>query len=83
MNAQWNAPISDRLSSLCARVFSPAAAKKLVESVFTTYLEDLREVQRDNLHPPNLESLYEDQYSVSLPLIQVTRNKAITYSYTI
>ena len=26
MNAQWNAPISDRFSSLCARVFSPAAA---------------------------------------------------------
>ena len=26
MNAPWNAPISDRFSSLCARVFSPAAA---------------------------------------------------------
>ena len=26
MNAQWNAPISDRFSSLCARVFCPAAA---------------------------------------------------------
>ena len=26
MIAQWNAPISDRFSSLCARVFSPAAA---------------------------------------------------------
>ena len=26
MKAQWNAPISDRFSSLCARVFSPAAA---------------------------------------------------------
>ena len=26
MNALWNAPISDRFSSLCARVFSPAAA---------------------------------------------------------
>ena len=26
MNAQWNAPISDRFSSLCARVFSPAVA---------------------------------------------------------
>ena len=26
MNAQWNAPISDRFSSLCARVFYPAAA---------------------------------------------------------
>ena len=26
MNAQWNAPISDRFSSLCARVFSLAAA---------------------------------------------------------
>ena len=26
MNAQQNAPISDRFSSLCARVFSPAAA---------------------------------------------------------
>ena len=26
MNAYWNAPISDPLSSLCARVFSPAAA---------------------------------------------------------
>ena len=26
MRAQWNAPISDRFSSLCARVFSPAAA---------------------------------------------------------
>ena len=26
MNALWNAPISDRFSSLCARVFSPDAA---------------------------------------------------------
>ena len=26
MNALWNAPISDRFSSLCARAFSPAAA---------------------------------------------------------
>ena len=26
MNALWNAPISDRFSSLCARVFFPAAA---------------------------------------------------------
>ena len=26
MNAQWNVPISDRFSSLCARVFSPANA---------------------------------------------------------
>ena len=26
MNVPWNAPISDRFSSLCARVFSPAAA---------------------------------------------------------
>ena len=26
MNALWNAPISDRFSSQCARVFSPAAA---------------------------------------------------------
>ena len=26
MNTPWNAPISDRFSSLCARVFSPAAA---------------------------------------------------------
>ena len=26
MNAQQNAPISDGFSSLCARVFSPAAA---------------------------------------------------------
>ena len=29
------------------------------------------------------DSMYEDQYSVLLPPIQVTRNKAITYSYTI
>ena len=29
------------------------------------------------------DSMYEDQYSVPLPPIQVTRNKAITYSYTI
>ena len=27
--------------------------------------------------------MYEDQYSVLFPPIQVTRNKAITYSYTI
>ena len=26
MNAPWNVPISNRFSSLCARVFSPAAA---------------------------------------------------------
>ena len=30
-----------------------------------------------------IDSMYEDQYSVPLPPIQVIRNKAITYSYTI
>ena len=53
--------------------------------MFTTYLED-RRGRRETAYiytEPWNDSLYEDQYSVSLPPIQVTRNKAITYSYTI
>ena len=38
MNAQWNAPISDRFSSLCARVFSPAAAILESEKILGTRL---------------------------------------------
>ena len=59
--------------------------KKLVLNVFTTYLED-RRGRRETTYiytEPWNDSLYEDQYSVPLPPIQVTRNKAITYSYTI
>ena len=41
-----------------------------------------KERQPTSTEPWN-DSLYEDQYSVPLPPIQVTRNKAITYSYTI
>ena len=58
--------------------------KKLGENVFMTYFEDRRE-QREtttSTEPWN-DSMYEDQYSVPLPPIQVIRNKAITYSYTI
>ena len=49
-----------------------------------TYFEDLgnKERQLTSTEPWN-DSMYEDQYSVPLPPIQVTRNKAITYSYTI
>ena len=39
MNAQQNAPISDRFSSLCARVFSPAAAILKSEKTLGTRLE--------------------------------------------
>ena len=58
--------------------------KKLDENVFMTYFEDLgnKERQLTSTEPWN-DSMYEDQYSVPLPPIQVTRNKAITYSYTI
>ena len=39
MNAQWNAPISNRFSSLCARVFSPAAAILESEKTLGTRLK--------------------------------------------
>ena len=39
MNAPWNAPISDRFSSLCARVFSPAAAILESEKTLGTRLD--------------------------------------------
>ena len=39
MNAQQNAPISDRFSSLCARVFSPAAAILESEKTLGTRLD--------------------------------------------
>ena len=39
MNAQQNAPISDRFSSLCARVFSPAAAILESEKTLGTRLK--------------------------------------------
>ena len=41
-----------------------------------------KERQPTSTEPWN-DSLYEDQYSVPLPPIQVTRNKAITCSYTL
>ena len=60
--------------------------KKLDENVFMTYFEDRRE-QRETTYiyrtEPWNDSMYEDQYSVPLPPIQVLMNKAITYSYTI
>ena len=59
--------------------------KKIVENVFTTYLEDGREQRETTYIYRTLirNSLYGDQYSVPLSQIQVTRNKAITSSYTI
>ena len=42
MNAPWNAPISDRFSSLCARVFSPAAAILESEKTLGTRLKGSR-----------------------------------------
>ena len=42
MNALWNAPISDRFSSLCARVFSPAAAILESEKTLGTRLKSAR-----------------------------------------
>ena len=39
MNAPWNAPISDRFSLLCARVFSPAAAILESEKTLGTRLD--------------------------------------------
>ena len=58
--------------------------KKLVENVFKTYLEHRREQRETTYMYRTLirDSLYEDQYSVPLPQIQVTRNKEITSSYT-
>ena len=46
MNAPWNAPIRDRFSSLCARVFSPAAAILEREKTLGTRLEDLKQTRR-------------------------------------
>ena len=46
MNSPWNAPISDRFSSLCARVFSPAAAILESEKTVGTRLEDLKQTRR-------------------------------------
>ena len=43
MNAQWNAPISGRFSSLCARVFSSAAAILESEKTLGTRLENSHE----------------------------------------
>ena len=40
MIVQWNAPISDRFSSLCARVFSPAAAILESEKILGTRLAE-------------------------------------------
>ena len=42
MNALWNAPISDRFSSLCARVFSPAAAILESEKTLWTRLQKIQ-----------------------------------------
>ena len=42
MNALWNAPISDRFSSLCASVFSPAAAILESEKTLGTRLTEER-----------------------------------------
>ena len=42
MNAQWNTPISDRFSSLCARVFCPAAAILESEKTLGTGLDQGR-----------------------------------------
>ena len=53
---------------MCSRLILKIAGKK--------------ERQPTSTEPGN-DSLYEDQYSVPLPPIQVTRNKSITYSYTI
>ena len=50
--------------------------------MFTTYLEDRRGKRETTYIYRTLDSLYEDQYRVPLPPIQVTRNKAITCSYT-
>ena len=60
--------------------------KKLVESVFTTYLEDRREQREKTLHLPNLGMIPCLKISTGcVPLLpmQVTRNKANAYSYTI
>ena len=53
MNALWNAPISDRFSSLCARVFSPAAAilesEKTLGTRLTLYGREFTGNERDFL----------------------------------
>ena len=46
MNALWNAPISDRFSSLCARVFSPAAAILESEKTLGTRLGNGQFIER-------------------------------------
>ena len=55
MNAQWNAPISDRLSSLCARVFSRTAAilereKTLGTRLVTWLLFVTNQIHSQNAH---------------------------------
>ena len=54
MNALWNAPISDRFSSLYARVFSPAAAILESEKTLgTRLLKYLPGGNRPKLDLPN------------------------------
>ena len=68
MNAYWNAPISDPLSSLCARVFSPAAAilenpeDEVAKGQFYSQLHRLQN------HFPNLPNF-------SLPLVSQQQSK--------
>ena len=53
--------------------------KKIVENVFTTYLEDGREQRETTYIYRTLirDSLYGDQYSVPLPQIQVKEIKQL------
>ena len=48
MNALWNAPISDRFSSLCARVFSPVAAILESEKILGTRLRNKQSLVKTN-----------------------------------
>ena len=71
-------------SHICLPIFKGRRAagkdktKKLVENVFTTYLEDRKE-QRETTYifRTLIRSLYEEQCPPALPPIQVTRNKQL------
>ena len=63
MNAQQNAPISDRFSSLCARVFSPAAAILESEKTLGTRLGKIMSCPAADWQATGGEKLFTNIYN--------------------
>ena len=94
MNALWNAPISDGFSSLCARVFSPAAAILENEKTLGTRLvvinpcspTRIQKIQLKYLHVTcNYVSLNITMHHYPTPPITVHHYTSLhitTYHYT-